>query len=252
MSAHTPDKDFPSLTLKSVKAEIDNITAQLYRNSKAVAETGRRVLNMESGDRTKSHGRISDHTSRIRDSADSDDEDSEAAGNHGAAVANEDLVQLVTELQGQLDLLDSRSVRRSANAFAAQDSDLIAPLPGNDGYIPGESPVPTTTSSEVDEEESTLPKNAFPKTIKGFTSLPKKDVEAWLQYYELLPPDEAELRDLLSQAAGSSQNSEKEEAAKNNVASSTSDLLSEEEANTHFDILARFLGLRVRKSADVW
>ena len=233
-----------SLSLESIKAELDSLALLLHRNTKAVAETGRRVLHMESGDRT-SHGHISDPTSRIRDSADSDDEDEGVAGKQGEIVANEDLVQLVSELQGQLDLLDSRSIRRSANAFASKDTDFVAALPGTDGHIPGETATP---SGEKEESESTLPKTLFPKTVGDFKALSRKDVEAWLRYYELLPPDEAELHDLLSQAAIS--NREKAEISKN--ASTSEDMLSEEEANTHFDTLARFLGLRIRKTAGVW
>lgn len=228
------------LSLEAIKTEIDYLAQQIYRNTKSVADTGRRVLNLESD---KTHGASS---SRLN-VADSDDED-DGTTKHGEAVANDDLVQLVTELQGQLDLLDSRSIRRTANAFASENADLIAPLPGNDGFLPGESAPPLVSDKPEEEDDSVLPVTPFPKTVKQFKELSRKEVEAWLRYYELLPPDEAELRAILSQAGEAS--GKKEEGAGGTPLQE--DLLSEEEADSHFDTLARFLGLRIRKTNAVW
>lgn len=235
-----------SLSLQSIRDEIDSLAAQLYKNSQAVTETGRRMLNMESAN---SHRRVSGPASRFKDSADSDDEDEDGAGK-SEVVGNEDLVQLVTELQDQLDLLDTRSIRRTANAFASDDSDFIAPLPGNDGFIPGEStPIATATGEDENDDESSLPQTPFPKTVKEFKALSRKDVEGWLRYYEVLPPREAELQAILTQAVGSRR--QKETVAKT-VPGPEETLLSEEEADTHFDTLARFFGLRIRKTAGAW
>lgn len=224
------------LSLDTVKTEIEKIASLLQRNTKAVNETARRVLQLESGDRKAD---VAD--SRIPDDGDSDD--GTGAGNANEVIGNDDIVQLVTELQDQLDLLDTRSIRRNANSFATADSDGIAALPGNDGLIPGEN------VSEEAEPESSLPTSPFPKTLGEFKSLPSKEIEAWLRYYELLPPDEEELRKLLSEAAVSSKDTEK---LSKEYGSQGDAMLSTEEANGHFDTLARFLGLRARKTAGAW
>lgn len=232
-----------SLSLESIKAEIDNLANQLYHNSKAVAETGRRMLSIEKTTGKPTPSRGVDPTSRIRNSADSDDEADDDDDGTARAVASEDLVQLVTELQTQLDILDARSIRRTANAFATKDDDLVAALPANDGFIPGESVISASAAAgTADEDETSLPKSAFPRTVGAFKGLSRADVEAWLRYYELLPPDEAELQSLLSQAKPGAGAAGKE----------GHDLLSEEEADRHFDTLARFLGLRIRRTKAVW
>lgn len=229
------------LSLESVKAEIDNLASQVLRNSKAVADTGRRMLNFES---TGTGAGATAKSGSSRNYADSDDEDDDGARGISSAVANEDLVQLVTELQTQLDILDERSIRRTANAFATQDGDLVAALPGNDGFIPGESLAPksaaATSVTDKDEDESSLPKTPFPRSVLEFKLLPRNEVEAWLRYYELLPPEEAELHSILSKATPST------------GAAAGKDYLSEEDATRHADLLARFLGLRIRKGKAVW
>lgn len=226
------------LSLESVKAEVDNLAALVHRSAKAVAETGQRVLRMEISDERKAISTIPNPLSgsSLREQA-----KSEANEGNGDAVGSEDLVELVTELQGQLDLLDMRSVRRSANSTKIADDEFIAALPGNDGLIPGESEI-----SEEELEGSMLPDIKFPTTVGEFKKLSQKDVETWLRYYELLPPDEAELRELLGGAATT-------EAGKTAVEGAVSnDHLTEAEANSHFDTLARHLGLRPRRSKCAW
>lgn len=227
------------LSLESVKAEVDNLAALVHRSAKAVAETGQRVLRMEISDERKA---ISTLPSPLSGSSLRDQAKSETSqGANGDAVGSEDLVELVTELQGQLDLLDMRSVRRSANSTKIADDEFIAALPGNDGLVPGESEI-----SEEEREESMLPDIKFPATVGEFKKLSPTDVETWLRYYELLPPDEAELRELLGDTAAT-------EAGKTAVEGAVSnDHLTEAEANTHFDTLARHLGLRPRRSKCAW
>lgn len=118
------------LNLESLKQEIDNLAGQLSRNSKVVADTGRRVLAMEIDNERKSLESIippkvsvatdSNASSTavvpksrkekllpalLEDDSDDDLNADPAAENEADVVRSDDIFQLVTELQGQLDLL---------------------------------------------------------------------------------------------------------------------------------------------------
>lgn len=105
----------PTLSLESIKQEVDNLASQLQRNAKVVADTGRRLLQIEVSKEREAIGRLpgfSKSKSKSKDSVDKDDDSSnesedEDDNDHSASevVRNDDIVELVTELQGQLDLL---------------------------------------------------------------------------------------------------------------------------------------------------
>lgn len=244
-----------TVTLESLKAQVDSLASQLHRSSVAVAETGRRVLTMEIQNERKA---ISDmppmsmSTLRGGDASGSKKDESGTTGQKDdSAVNNDDIVELVTELQEQLDLLDVRSMRRTANAFKVNDDEFIAAMPGNEGLIPGESS-PAEADEEGGEVTTDLPDISFPKTLGEFKALSGKEVEVWLKYYELLPPDEAELLELLGDAAAESEIAKSVKEKSGAARIGDDELLSEEEANSHFDTLARYLGLRVRRSKGAW
>ncbi|CAN6650233.1 hypothetical protein TRVA0_024S01068 [Trichomonascus vanleenenianus] len=225
------------LSLESLKQQVDNLADLVKKNAQAIVDTGSHVLGLQVDRERKSLGslRISGSTppSRIKDD-ESDDEDNGRIG-HGedGALTNDDVVDLVTELQDQLDILDQRSVRRTANAFVSAESDAIAPLPGRDGVVPGEG----------DEEEK------FPTTLKDFKALGNDSVQFWLRYYELLPPDEAELQDILKRAGT---NYEELGLDKDKQGAAAAAQPTEEEIDASYDTLARFLGLRDRRTLGAW
>lgn len=107
----------------------------------------------------------------------------------GDVMNVEDIVQLVTELQAQLDILDERSIRRNATAFAVNENHHIAPLPGRDRTVP----LTTRQSTSEEPEDDNIPKG-FPGTLGEFEKQSESQILRWLLWYELLPPYEAELK----------------------------------------------------------
>ncbi|KAF5092456.1 hypothetical protein D0Z00_004577 [Geotrichum galactomycetum] len=222
-------------TIETLQKQVDFLTLQVQKNTKTLLKTGQKVLEYEvNNEKAKLHG--------------GNTKQSTAAGGGGEdeedePVKGQDLVELVTELQTQLDLLDTKSIRRNANGFKTNDDEYIAPLPNNEGEIP---PVVA-----VDDDDNT-PANTtdgFPATLGQLKALSDAVVERWLRYYELLPPDEAELKELFGDEIVNSTSSEVREAV---AAATAKKQLSKQELDAQFDDLARFLGLRVRRSPAAW
>lgn len=240
------------VTLDSLRQEVDRLANQVKRNSNAIIETGRHVLAIEvdqeknalknmnkpptsmrpqrrnsSGTDTQS---ILSSKSQQEGPSDTKAQDSSkyleesSIDTNDQPLTSEDIVELVTELQGQLDLLDERSIRRTANAFVNDSTDVIAPLPGRDGELP-----------QSDED------TPFPQTLGDFKSLDENQVEYWLRWYELLPPDEKELSSILARAGTTLDKMGMKTPQPVNI-----------ESDAHFDCLARFLGLRIRRVKGAW
>lgn len=220
-------------TIESLQKQVDFLTLQVQKNTQTLLKTGQKVLEHEVNyEKAKLQG---GNPRTTRAAADADDKEDEP-------VKGEDLVELVTELQTQLDLLDARSTRRSANAFKTNDGDYIAPLPNNEGEIPG-------VVAAADDDNTSAEADGFPATLGQLKSLSDAAIERWLRYYELLPPDEAELKELFGEEVVNSTSSEVREAV---AAVIEKPPLSKQELDAQFDDLARFLGLRVRRSPSAW
>lgn len=233
-------------TIESLQKDVANLTALLHRSSKAIAETGQRVMKIELAQERSAVNAIpsdplglnaggSTQQQRKASAAGGDDEEN-------APVGSEDLVELVTELQGQLDLLDVRSTRRSANTTKTDDAEGIAALPGPDGVIPTD----LLPQGGDDQEDGLADLPEFPRTLGEFKALPDTHIDFWLKYYELLPPDEAELRELLGN------DPEADRAVKESLAVTHKDVVSQEERDERFDTLARYLGLKPRRTKGAW
>uniref|UniRef100_A0A060TC01 ARAD1D38610p n=1 Tax=Blastobotrys adeninivorans TaxID=409370 RepID=A0A060TC01_BLAAD len=223
--------------VQKLKDDVARLAEQVRKNSKAIVDTGRHVLSLEVDKERKSLKSlgISSEPKPSRIPGDeSDDEDEE--GNGKKPATSDDIVELVTELQVQLDLLDDRSMRRSANAFATEDTDAIAPMPSRDGGYPGDKE--TLNDGEI---AATAP---FPKTLGEFKQMSDSQVDFWARWYELLPPDEVELRDILARAGTTMEELgvDKPPAVER----------SKEESDNTYDTLARFFGLRTRRTKGAW
>jgi hypothetical protein len=224
-------------SLEALRAEIVKLAEQVKKNSAAIANTGRHVLSLQIEKERASLQHLD-----LKTEHDESSEDEAGQVKSGDIMNAEDIVQLVTELQGQLDILDEKSVRRNANAFALDDNHHIAPLPGRDGNVPL-----TTKESLSDEAENDNIPKGFPNTLGEFKKQSESQVQKWLLWYELLPPDEAELQDILNAAGTSLGQLGIEKSAEVKALSS-----SQQELNANYDTLARFLGLRTRRSKGVW
>lgn len=226
----------PEPTIESLKKEVDFLSAQLRKVTGLVAETGKQVLSIQVSQQKGALNNltITDVEGKPVQSQKEKERAAASSSEDSQAVTSEDLVVLVTELQDQLDNLETKSIRRTANSFAQKDTDVIASLPRIDGMCPAQ---------ELDDE--THPDWVFPKTLGEFKKLDNAKVEQWMRFYELLPPDEAELAKL-QEVLGKE---ELEEAMEN--ARKSADL-TEAEAIERFDTLARFFGLRERRGTNAW
>jgi hypothetical protein len=220
------------LSLGTLKEEVEKLVVQVKKNTNAIIDTGNQILDIQLDKErarlerdlptTGQLERTGKHSETLSQSEkDEDAEETQVSG----TLTYDDLVELVTELQGQLDMLDERSIRRTANAFVSDDSDVIAPLPGRDGEIPT-------------EEEG------FPRNLRQFKDLDFSQVEQWLRLYELLPPNEEELNEILDRVGAKLEDLGAIPAEKK-----PSNCY---EADLNFDNLARFLGLRIRRTKDAW
>ncbi|CDR39362.1 CYFA0S03e02520g1_1 [Cyberlindnera fabianii] len=138
-------------------------------------------------------------------------------------ATNEDLVQLVGELQGQLDVLEERAIRRLVNSKKTE-TELLAPLLSAYGEEP--------------------PLELFPRDIAAFEKIGDEDLVKLARFYELLPPTAEERAKFEEFVEGKdSQPAEVEVTASS---------FSKDELIEAFDTLSRFLGLSVRRGDDTW
>lgn len=145
-------------------------------------------------------------------------------------VSNEDIVQLVCELQGQLDLLETRTIRRNINAQISLDDaeKPLAPLSNKDGDVPDD----------------------YPATLAALKELSNSEVVRLCQFYELIEENEVNLE---LQAIVDSEHLTPEDATKlladpqHKDAAATANELSDEEVTELFDELCRYIGVRYRR-----
>lgn len=147
-------------------------------------------------------------------------------------ATNSDLEQLVEELQGQLDYLEERSIRRVSNNNKRNPEDLIGPLPNADGELP---------------EDYQLP---FPKTVQDFIDIKDLDLCKIAEFYGVLP---FPLSDLEAITKGL-QNAEEVTIPTFNDDTAEEQLkkYSKVEMDAIFDTVARYLGLNNRRTKDTW
>ncbi|AGO11306.1 AaceriACR047Cp [[Ashbya] aceris (nom. inval.)] len=148
-------------------------------------------------------------------------------------ATNEDLVQLVGELQGQLDTMEERSVRRLVNSTKVDDKDFLAPLPNADGEIPD------------------VKDGLFPLTLGDFKKLDHVKVYKLAKFYELLPPTLREQEKFEDFLEGKVENFHISETPDDDVKAEV-ERLTEEQLDDIYNDIARYLGLRCRSGTSVW
>ncbi|KAA8912504.1 hypothetical protein TRICI_003468 [Trichomonascus ciferrii] len=223
--------------VEELRKEVERLSNQVKKNSKAIVDTGSQLLRVQVDKERRSLKSLnldSDKPSKVS-TTESDDES--AREEKGEALTSDDLVELVTELQGQLDLLDERSIRRTANVLVTADDENIAPVPGRNGGYPDD---------EISDDAEDDRPGKFPATLKEFKNMSDDVLNYWLRWYELLPPDEAELQDILSRAGATMEDLGMDQPQKSAIEAT------KEEVDKHYDTLARYLGLRTRRTPDTW
>lgn len=223
--------------VEELRKEVEQLSSQVKKNSKAIVDTGSQLLRVQVDKERRSLKSLNldgDQPSKVSNT-ESDDE-----GGHeekGEALTSDDLVELVTELQGQLDLLDERSIRRTANVLITADDEPIAPVPGRDGGYPDD---------ELPEDAEDDRPGKFPATLKEFKNMSDEVLNYWLRWYELLPPDEAELQDILNRAGATMEDLGMDKPPESDIGAT------KEEVDKNYDTLARYLGLRTRRTPNAW
>jgi hypothetical protein len=85
--------------------------------------------------------------------------------------------------------------------------------------------------------------DGFPKNLKQFKDLDADGIESLSRYYELLPPDDDEINELLANIGATREEIDVKAPSKE---------YTREQIDDQFDVLARFLGLRVRRAKGAW
>lgn len=193
-------------TISDLQAKVDALSAIVEKQSKLIGQTGQKLIEMQ----------IRDTRNAIRGGKG----DAVPASDAAEFATNDDLVQLVGELQGQLDELEERLIRRTFNIQLSTPEGRIAPLLNKEGDVPG---------------------GEFPQTVAEFGEMNNKDIIQYCVFYDVIVPDGG---DNVSPSASA-------ESAKL-ITAEVVEAYSQEEVDSMHDELARFLGLRFRKGESAW
>ncbi|QEU61646.1 Mrp8 [Kluyveromyces lactis] len=147
-------------------------------------------------------------------------------------ATNGDLEQLVEELQGQLDYLEERSIRRVANNNKRDPADAIGPLPNADGDLPIDLKIP------------------LPETVQEFINIKDLDLCKVAEFYGVLPFPQSDL-----EAITEGLRNEEDVSIPTFTDATAADQLkkyTKEEMDVIFDTVARYLGLNNRRTKGTW
>ncbi|KAH3899339.1 related to Mrp8p [Saccharomycodes ludwigii] len=227
--------------IEKLKRQIVELQDLVQRQNKVISKTGQSVLEM----------RVDMQKAAIRELPDINPNNlfsNFATAKSGTStnskfdpsdfVTNEDIVQLVGELQGQLDAIEERNIKRIVNSTKKDLKDYVAPLTNADGDNP------------VDLTDDKL----FPKTVGDFKNMDNITLYQLAKFYELLPATVKDQQNFENFLEGKMQDfhitesltkEQIEREIKNNFRS-------EEDLNDVFNDLARFLGLTLRRGTDAW
>ncbi|KAI5955036.1 MRP8 [Candida jiufengensis] len=212
--------------LEEINKKVSDLESIIDKQSKLIASTGQKLIEMQIND-VKSRMKQIDSNSNSTNAGSIDTAD---------YVNNDDIVQLVTELQSQLDFLEDRTIRRTYNTSLTSDKDKLAPLSNKDGDFP-----------EFDT----------PKTFAEFKNLSKEKILEMGFFYEIILPTKEEIDEVLQnddQSNEGNNNSKNDiiNISKNKDISKIESEFNDDQINEIFDELARFFGLKLRRVSDGW
>lgn len=142
--------------MEDVKKEIEELRALVDKQRVMLAKTAQQVVQLQVRETKR-------EVAAIPAPAD-------VGGVSGLETAdfatNEDLVQLVGELQGQLTLLEDKAIARTKNSHVSLDTDVLEALPNLDGTFPAD----------------------FPANVAEFRALGDDSIVELARFYELVAP----------------------------------------------------------------
>ncbi|CUM64756.1 uncharacterized protein PRCAT00002367001 [Priceomyces carsonii] len=211
--------------LEQLNSKVAELTAFMEKQSQLIAKTGHQVMEIKIKD--------------MKDKMEQMDAGNPVATNVDMTdyVTNDDIVQLVGELQGQLDHLENRTIRRVFNAQLDEheNQSIIAPLTNKDGDLP--------------------PDDIFPRTIFDFKGLNRAGIIRLCVFYELIITDNENeaLKEFLD-GSHTVQESQKllfnpsiEDGVEKRIKSYT-----DKQIDDLFDELAKYLGIKLRRNKGTW
>lgn len=205
-----------------LEKKVQELTDLVKKQSQVIAKTGKQVMEMQFTDVKKKMALLD--ALPQRQTFDIED-----------YATNEDILQLVCELQGQLDYLEERTIARNYNGHISASTPataMLAPLRNRDG---AEAPP------------------IFPQTKGKLEALSDIDLFQLCEFYELIVANETseELKEIIK-----SDDLTPEDAAKllnaQGDAVPTEQKLSQftrEDLNKLYDEFTRYIGARVRRGA---
>ncbi|SCU86736.1 LAME_0D07448g1_1 [Lachancea meyersii CBS 8951] len=217
--------------LSKLKSQVEELQQLVKKQNLLISKTGQSVLEMQVA---KQKSDVEDFDSKYSGFNKSGKSGSSAGHNDATDFAtNDDLVQLVGELQGQLESIEERSIRRLVNSTKVEKKDYLAPLPNSDGEIP------------------TITEGFFPRSLEDFENVSDVDLFKLAKFYELLAPSVKEQEKFEDYLEGKLDNFHindlPEEDIKKELENFSADQLTET-----FNDVARFLGVKSRRGADIW
>lgn len=212
MGEKTPSE----LTLKSLQEQVDQLTKLVEKQNKIILSTGEKLMQMQvEQQKTKHRALESSRNTSVEEEYD--------------YVTNEDIVQLVGELQGQLLALDYKSFARVANSNKGENEPLEI-VPNHDGEFPSEK--------------------IYPLNKIEFKTFSDTKVFVLAKYYELIPDfRDAEVDEICLKHFNDLSIS----SAETELLSKEAELWLPEESNRSdlYNKLAIYLGVETRKEKQV-
>lgn len=198
-----------------VEAKINELSELVQKQSLLIAASGKQLMELQVKDVKSRMAAMDTKPANI----DTDD-----------FVTNDDIVQLVTELQGQLDFLEDRTIKRIFNSH-------VLPLD------------PAAPLAPLGNRDGDAAPSVFPKTMGDFDKITGSELVELCEFYDLIVTEASdEMKQLVE-----SDTLTPEDAAKLFGASSQEpqDALqfTKEQIDELFDELARYIGVRARRGA---
>lgn len=205
-----------------LREEIEKLKILVKKQGETISRTGVNVLEMQVKNQSSDMEKVGfTNLNKADDILDSD------------FASNEDLVQLVAELQGQLDTIEERSIRRTVNSTKRNNEDILAPLPNPDGDTP-------TFADEL-----------FPNTLKDFKDLSDFKLYKLAKFYEIVQPSVKESEAFEEFMEGKAENFYAADLTDDEVNAEVKKL-SKDQLEDAYNDLARYLGVTVRRGDMTW
>ncbi|KAM3160696.1 MRP8-like protein [Lachancea thermotolerans] len=211
-----------------LKSQVEELQQLVKKQNLLISKTGQSVLELQLA---KQKTDVEEFDSKFAGA-----KSGKHAASHGDNTdyaTNEDLVQLVGELQGQLDSIEERSIRRLVNSTKSEKKDYLAPLPNADGEIP------SATDS------------IFPESLEDFENITNVKLFKLAKYYELLPPSLKEQEKFEDYLEGKLDNFHINDMTDEDVEKELKNF-SEDQLVEAFNDVARYLGVKSRRGTDIW